>query len=126
MKKAENIKWTETIIRTVPIQFVEYSYRRNNFSYSKHRKISKAAIIFRLLFKENSIFVVGSVASIASPSSNNESWPYRKSLRFASLLHLWHLGYASIADYIIVISSSLVMLSFYWNLIGSLNEILVT
>ena len=30
----------------------------------------------------------------------------------------------NIADYIIVISSPLVLYSFYWNVIGSLNEIL--
>ena len=32
----------------------------------------------------------GSVASLPSPSSNIEAWPYGTSLRFASLLHLGH------------------------------------
>ena len=32
----------------------------------------------------------GSVASLPSPRSNIEAWPYGTSLRFASLLHLGH------------------------------------
>ena len=39
-----------------------------------------------------------SVASLPSPSSNIEAWPYGTSLRFASLLHLGHKGYVNIFD----------------------------
>ena len=49
-------------------------------------------------FEEVSIF-----ASLPSPSSNIEAWPYGTSLRFASLLHLGHQGYVNIADYVIII-----------------------
>ena len=45
----------------------------------------------------------GSVASLPSPSSNIEAWPYGTSLRFASLLHLGHKEYLNIADYVILI-----------------------
>ena len=48
-------------------------------------------------------FLYGSVASLLSPSSNIEAWPYGTSLRFASLLHLGHQGYENIADYVIII-----------------------
>ena len=37
-----------------------------------------------------SYLLYGSVASLPSPSSNIEAWPYGTSLRFASLLHLGH------------------------------------
>ena len=58
-------------------------------------------------FEEVSIFVVWlSVASLPSPSSNIEAWPYGTSLRFASLLHLGHYGYESIADYVTIIIST--------------------
>ena len=44
----------------------------------------------------------GSVASLPSPSSNNEAWPYGRSLRFASLLHSGLKLYVTTADYVIV------------------------
>ena len=47
-----------SIVGLVLIQFVEYSYRRNDISYSKRRKNSIATIIFSLLFEKESIFVV--------------------------------------------------------------------
>ena len=37
-----------------------------------------------------SYLLYGSVASLPSPSSNIEAWPYGTSLRFASLLHSGH------------------------------------
>ena len=40
--------------------------------------------------KKMSYLLYGSVASLPSPSSNIESWPFGTSLRFASLLHLGH------------------------------------
>ena len=46
------------MIALVTIQIVEYSNRRKNRSYSKRRKNSIAAIIFRLQFEEVSMFVV--------------------------------------------------------------------
>ena len=45
----------------------------------------------------------GSVASLSSPSSNNEAWLYGTSLSFASLLHLGHQGYVDKADDVILI-----------------------
>ena len=40
--------------------------------------------------KDLAYLLYGSVASLPSPSSNIEAWPYGTSLRFASLLHLGH------------------------------------
>ena len=54
------------------------------------------------LFEEVNTLLHGSVASLPS-SSNIEAWPYGTPLRFASLLHLGHLGYVNIADYVIII-----------------------
>ena len=48
----------------------------------------------------------GSVASLPSPSSNIEAWPYGTSLRFALLLHLGYYGYVNIADYVIILTKS--------------------
>ena len=44
----------------------------------------------RLGLKSLAYLLYGSVASLPSPSSNIEAWPYGTSLRFASLLHLGH------------------------------------
>ena len=54
-----------------------------------------------------SYLLYGSVASLSSPSSNIEAWPYGTSLRFASLLHSGHKGYVNISDYFIKFRSEL-------------------
>ena len=59
-----------------------------------------------------SYLLYGSVASLPSPSSNIEAWPYGTSLRFASLLHSGHLGYVNISDYVIKISTRVVSIPF--------------
>ena len=47
--------------------------------------------IWNLIYlKRLAYLLYGSVASLPSPSSNIEAWPYGTSLRFASLLHLGH------------------------------------
>ena len=43
-----------------------------------------------ICLKKLAHLLYGSVAPLPSPSSNIEAWPYGTSLRFASLLHLWH------------------------------------
>ena len=50
------------------------------------------AIMYETWFflKRLAYSLYGSVASLPSPSSNIEAWPYGTSLRFASLLHLGH------------------------------------
>ena len=58
---------------------------------SKHAsKNSISAIISGCYLKWLAYLLYGSVASLPSPSSNIEAWPYGTSLRFASLLHLGH------------------------------------
>ena len=49
------------------------------------RLFSFGYILWRITY-----LLYGSVASLPSPSSNIEAWPYGTSLRFASLLHLGH------------------------------------
>ena len=51
-----------------------------------------------IYLKRLSYLLCGSVASLPSPSSNIEAWPYGTSLRFASLLHLGHWGCVNIFD----------------------------
>ena len=60
--------------------------RRRKLSYSKRI----AAIFSSCYLKKLKYLLYGSVASLPSPSSNIEAWPYGTSLRFASLLHLGH------------------------------------
>ena len=72
------------------IEFVERIPYQRLFSFGY--------ILWRITY-----LLYGSVASLPSPSSNIEAWPYGKSLRFVSLLNLGHLGYVNISDYAIVI-----------------------
>ena len=60
--------------------------RPRKLSYSKRI----AAIFSGYYLKRFAYLLYGWVASLPSPSSNIEAWPYFTSLRFASLLHLGH------------------------------------
>ena len=53
------------------------------------------------IVEEVRYLLYGLVASFPSPSSNIEAWSYGTSLRFASLLHLRHLGYVNIFGHLV-------------------------
>ena len=59
-------------------------------SYSSRRKTPYQRLFSGYYLKRLAYLLYGSVASLPSPSSNIEAWPYGTSLRFASLLHLEH------------------------------------
>ena len=59
-------------------------------SYSSRRKTPYQRLFSGYYLKRLAYSLYGSVASLPSPSSNIEAWPYGTSLRFASLLHLGH------------------------------------
>ena len=81
--------------------FFAFLWKKNNKKTKKNMHFSKFCTLkFRrtsyiyfgqfVWIKKLSYLLYGSVASLPSPSSNIEAWPYGTSLHFASLLHLGH------------------------------------
>ena len=65
-------------------------WRRSHWR-QKCRSNGLIKLINQLIYlKRLANLLYGSVASLPSPSSNIEAWPYGTSLSFASLLHLGH------------------------------------
>ena len=69
---------------------VKSCLRATSFLNEFFRKLSKFRKTLLIIGCRYTYLLYGSVASLPSPSSNIEAWPYGTSLRFASLLHLGH------------------------------------